>query len=215
MKLIILFYGISLLVTNAEANPVRSWWVQCKGNDPESTCLSEAELSKFKTICSNRKLKEDCHSVVDYVIAKTRITEGRTILLNGYSSQLSNYTANKKYSVDIDKIWNPEIFNKMSSFAAGILPSCNLNSKQRLYFGKNLRPEIKDIQNQFLKLYASLASLPCPDNKNGFVLVTIGKVFNSVNEFEIFTVDEKKNIVVIQSGLGAGPFSVKTNQSEN
>ena len=189
----------------ANSSPVHDWWVQCKGSYSESTCLSDTELSKFKTICSNKSFKADCNMVVEYTVAKNRAAEGKLFLTKGFASQVSSYSANKKYLTAIEKIWEQDSINS-ESFAVGILPSCNSAGAKKLVFGKNLRPQVKELQNQFLKIYETLASIPCPDQKSGFVLVAIGKVHDSKNEFEIFTLDENKNFKIINTSLGSGPF---------
>ena len=205
----LLFFTACLIATKALANPVHDWWLQCKESLSESTCLSETELAKFKTICGSKNLKNDCQLVVEYVIAKNRISEGRNILLSGYVSQLSYFTIKKNYLVDTKDIWHRDVLEQLQSFAVGVLPSCNTKTISKLYFGKNLRPELIANQKQFEKIYESLAALPCSESKDGFVLVTIGKVNTSSNDLEVFTLDEKKNFKVIQTGLGAGPFLVK------
>ncbi len=205
----LLFLSCYFVISQVLANPVHDWWRQCKGSDPESTCLSEQELSKFKTICSSKNLKDDCALVVDYVVAKNRIAEGRQLLLSGYASQKSHFVANKKYLMANEEVWTQDDFSHMHSFAAGVLPSCKSRSKNKLKIGKNLRPELKGSEKMFEKIYESLETLPCPENKDGFILVTIGKVKDSISDFEVFTLDEKKNFKVIQTGLSAGPFLTK------
>lgn len=209
MKIVLLVSCLTLYAVNAHSITVREWWVQCKGNSDKSTCLTESELSKFKTICSNKSYKEDCKMVVDYVIARTRVAEAKALLLDGYTTQISNFSASKKYLNDIEKIWNQNNVESKFSFAVGVLPRCNMTAKKKLVFDKNLRSEVKEFQNTIIKIYESLMSLPCPDVKNGFVLVAIGKVIDSKNEFEIFTVDENKNFKIINSALGLGPFISK------
>lgn len=209
-KLILLFFLVSS-AAYGQSISVRNWWMSCKGSDPESTCLTDSELSKFKSICSSKSNKEDCRKVVDYTVAKIRIAEGKAFLLSGYVSQLTNFAINKKYLNESDKIWQEGSLEKGFSFAVGVLPSCNSPTHKKLVFGRNLRSELKDFRNQFIEIYESLASIPCPDSKSGFVLVTIGKVFDSHNEFEVFTVDEKKNFKIIHSAVGAGPFISKNN----
>lgn len=191
---------------------VQDWWIQCNGYHANSTCLSDSEISKFKTICSNRIYKQDCKMIVDYVIAKTRASEGRYFLAKGFASQISNHSANKQYLTEIEKIWNESEINKANSFAVGILPSCSPADKNKLVFSKNLRPDIIKLKDEFLKIYESLISIPCSNSKNGFVLVTIGKVHDSNNEFEIFTIDENKKFKIIRTALAMGPFFGDTNK---
>lgn len=184
---------------------VQDWWLHCNGYYPNSTCLSDTELSKFKTICSNKIYKGDCKMIVDYVVAKTRSAEGKFFLTKGFVSQILNFSANKKYLNDLKKIWDQEEVNAFS-FAMGVLPSCSLAGKKKLVFSKNLRPDLKELQKEFLKIYETLSSIPCPDVKNGFILVAIGKVHDSNDEFEVFTIDENKNFKIIRTALELGPF---------
>ena len=212
MNFILLILILNFYTANAYSKTVREWWVQCKGSYTDSTCLSNVELSKFKTICSNKSYKEDCQMVVDYVMAKTRILEGKSFLIHGYTSQVSNFRINNRFLNDIEKIWDQDKVDSAFSYVTGILPSCNATGKKKLIFSKNLRSEVKEFQNEIFKIYESLASLPCPDIKSGFVLVTIGKVLDSNKEFEVYTIDEKKNFKVIYSVLGAGPFNLMSNK---
>ncbi len=206
---IVLVLVLTVFTAHVNAESVREWWVKCHGNDSQSTCLSEEELAKFKTICSHKSSREDCQKVIAYTMARTRISEGKAALLSGYASQVSNFSAKKKYLDDVEKIWDQDKIDSSVSFAVGLLPSCAVGSNKKLVFGKNPRPEFKQFQKQALQIYEALSAMPCPDIKNGFVLVTIGKVDDSNNQLEVFTIDEKKNFTVIHSALRAGIFASK------
>lgn len=185
---------------------IREWWARCNEHEPKMTCLSESELSKFKTLCSNKNYKRDCQKVVDFVVARTRLFEAKSFLMTGHASQMSNFSLNKIYLTDAEKIWNNGSLDHAFSFAVGVLPSCDLTANNKLIFSKNLRSDVMEYQEDILSIYRSLIAEPCPDPKNGFVLVAVGKVTESKNEFEIFTIDEMKNIKILRSALKAGPF---------
>ena len=140
-------------------------------------------------------------------MAKTRIAEGKYFLKKGLESEASNFLINKSYSTEIEKIWDLEKVNTAHSFAVGILPSCEPKGKRNLIFSANLRPKVKELKDEFLKVYESLITIPCPDSKNGVVLLTIGKVHDSSSEFEVFTIDENQNIKVIRTAIGPSPFA--------
>ena len=186
---------------------VQVWWAQCNGDLATSTCLTDTELSKFKTICANKIYREECRLVVNYVLAKTRISEGKYFLNKGFESEASNYSINKSYITEIEKIWDLEKVNTAHSFAVGILPSCQPSGKKNLFFSTHLRPKVKELKAEFLKVYESLITIPCPDLKNGVVLVTIGKVNDSSSEFEVFTKDETQNIKILRTAVGPNPFA--------
>lgn len=200
---------LSIFVYSAQANQVREWWLQCNGNSAESTCLSDSEISRFKMICSRKNLRHDCDSIIAYVIAQTRIQEARKVLLHGHAAQIEHYASYKKYSLEIEKVWNAKMLGSMTSFVAGFLPACLPSGKTKLHFSSKLRKEVRVLRSQIAKIHNSLSSMPCPDLKNGFMLVAIGKVVDSVDEFEVFVIDEKKNFRVFSTALGAGPFQEK------
>lgn len=200
--------GFLITISHAEvqAESVKEWWGKCSGNGQKNTCLSESELSKFKTICSNKIYKEDCQKVIDYSIARTRALEAKNLLLGGYENQLTLFTSANRYLNNSEKIWNKEVVDKAKSFVVGVLPKCNISKNKKLLFGENLRADVKADKEDILKVYSQLESLSCPDSKEGFVLVVIGKVFETLNDYEIFTIDEKKNLKIIRTSLGQGPF---------
>lgn len=206
MKYCLIVFCLTVSSLNAHSETVREWWVRCKGNYADGTCLSEAELSKFKTICSSKNYKDDCRMVVDFVVASARISEAKKILLSGHASQQLHYAQNKKYLMDPEKIWNQDTQSGAFSFAIGVLPSCNSAAEKTLVFGGNLRSEIRVFKKEIIKIYNSLLSLPCSDSKKGFVLVAIGKTNDLSNEYEVLTIDENRNYKVIHSTMGPGPF---------
>lgn len=200
-----------LATVNAKAGAVQDWWLQCNGNSTKSTCLTDFQLSKFKSICSNRELREECRQVVDYTIAQSRILQGKALLEIGRAAQVSHHSSNGNYLTAVEKIWDDSGESGKFSFAVGVLPSCNKTEKQKLAFSKNLRSSLRDQELEFLKIYEGLASIPCPSSKEGFVLVAIGRVHDSNDEFEIFTLDQNKNLKIIRTAIGAGPFSKNSN----
>ncbi|MEK6628679.1 MAG: hypothetical protein AABY53_08630 [Bdellovibrionota bacterium] len=207
MTVLLLGLVIMGFEANAKSESVREWWEQCKGNTAKSSCLSDSELDAFKTICSNKVYKEDCNKVINYAVARTRVTEGKSLLLSGYDAQLSSFSERSRYLIEPEKIWVLDKVDKPYSFAVGIIPACGSASSKKLAFAKNLRQEVKDLQGVMLRVYESLATMPCTDSNKEFVLVTIGKVRDSSSEYEIYTVDEKRNLKVVQTALGRGPFN--------
>lgn len=212
MRMMIIVFTISVFTSFcAYSSSVREWWGSCNGIHLNSTCLNEDELAKFKTLCTNGNFKKDCQKVIDYVVAKTRMIEAKTFLTSGFSSQMKFYSENHRYSVEVEKIWSKETVEHAFSFVFGLFPSCDISGKGNLIFGKSLRADVLEFQSDIQKIYESLASQSCSDVRDGFVLVAIGKVTNSKNDFEVFTIDQKKNIKVIRSGLGLSPFTSRTN----
>lgn len=208
-RLLITFSTVFFICFYVHSESIREWWISCNGNDPNGTCLTDAELSKFKTLCSNGNYKKDCQKVVDYVVARTRLFEARSFLISGHTSQMNYFAGNQKYLYDVEKIWDQNSINSVFSFALGVLPGCDLSGKNKLLFSKNLRSEVREYQDDILSIYGTLSSKICPDAKDGFVLVAIGKITTLKNEFEIFTIDENKNIKVLRSSLGSDPFAVR------
>lgn len=192
------------------AGPVQKWWHQCNKVEG-STCLTDEELSKFKFICADKSYREDCRAVVNYAVAKARSSEGKSLLLKGSRAALSSYSNTESYLDDVPKIWDKELINREGYFAVGILPSCKISGKPGLIFGKNLRPEVQRLQNEFVKIYQSLASIPCPNLKTGFVLVAIGKVDDATGDFEVLSINEQKQITVHRTTLLASPFEQSRN----
>lgn len=193
---------------------VRAWWLQCDGDKPSSTCLTDSELAQFKKLCSDRDNKEDCKKVVNFSVAKTRIPEARYLLSKGFAAQVSNFKAFKEYKNEIEKIWSAEDkSNSANSFAVGLLPSCGSKQDNKLYFSSQLRPAVKKLKNEIVKVYENLASIPCPSSKTGFTLVAIGKIHDGSDEFEIYTIDENKTIKSLRTALPEDPF--QPNHSSN
>lgn len=126
--------------------------------------------------------------VVDFVVAKTRLAEEKITLAKILRNENS---------------LNDDVSSKItSSFAVGEWPSCNPASKKKLFFGKNPREK-----EELLKIYESLANMPCPAaNNSNSVWVAIGKVHDSKDEFEVFTIEGNKNFKTIRTAIGAGPF---------
>lgn len=186
---------------------VEDWWNQCSNAKPESSCLTDSEISKFKTLCANENNHEDCDRVIDHQVAKARLSEAKKFLTSGVAAQKNYYASEKKYLSDIAKIWKEEAVHSARSFAVGLLPSCNSKESKKLLFGENLRPEVAERQKQLLYFYEKLSNIPCPDEKSGFVLVAIGSVHDSFGEVDIFTVDSNSNFKTIRTSLNSGPFN--------
>lgn len=206
MKKLLSLIFLMAITENVNAGAVQDWWIQCNGNSPDSTCLLDYQLSKFKTICSNRALREECRQVVDFTIAQSRMKAGKALLARGAANQAFNYSLNKKYLNVTEQIWDDYSEDKKFSFVVSVLPSCNKGKENKLLLEKNLRPELQQMKNEFLQIYESLGSIPCPDAKEGFVLVAIGKVHDSSFGFEVFTINQKSDLSIIRTAISAGPF---------
>lgn len=193
------------------SRPVQKWWYQCN-KQGENACLTDEELSKFKFICADKTHREDCRAVVNYAVAKTRTSEGKTLLIKGFKTVLANYSNTKKFFDENQTIWDVEFENREGSFAVGILPSCKIPGDPGLIFGKNPRPEVQNLQNEFAKIYKSLEAIPCPNSENGFVLVAIGKVDDATGEFEVLSINENRVITTHRTTLMAGPFEQNRNR---
>lgn len=183
---------------------IEDWWDECNGGSSSSTCLSESEVSKFKTLCQNEFNRDDCRQVVDYYVGKSRLPEAKILLMAGFDKQKEYFSTAKSYTTEVEKIWQPTKLNEAQSFAMGLLPSCNPKNKMSLLFSEKLRPQVAALKEEMQRVYEKLSNFPCPEN--GFALVAIGKVLDSASGFEIFTIDANKNFKTIRSTLAEGPF---------
>jgi hypothetical protein len=154
--------------------------------------------------------KADCKTVIDYVVAKSRLVEAKKLLLSGKSSLRKIFLERSAYPKQPESIWDSATIDIAKSFAVGILPSCLKDSKKKLLFGSNMRPEVDELREDLQRYYEKLSYLPCP--KGEPVLVVVGLIHDSKLVFDTYTVDSENKFKTISSSLRDSPFSPETDE---
>jgi hypothetical protein len=179
-------------------------WEKCQR---EQLCNMESAMEKTQKICNDPKYKSDCSRMAHYFITKSRQSQAKIMLSSAYVGQVAYRAEYDKFTSSLKEAeaYRPQHPDRYIIALQSNCPGAN-PQQTSLDLGATLDPAVAPYKEKLLQELKSVkTNSPC-DLKDSFVIVAAGIVDDIAHTIDVWSLNNKKEMLSVKNGLAPTPF---------